>query len=114
MQGLSAREPPRTSLERGTSVADGVGVRERSRNPRPAAVALLALAPVLAPVAPLVARAAVEDDRHIRVVLVVVDHLLVEVGFEVAGDDAVDHRSLSVGIRRRNAIASFSDASSRR
>src|SRR5438045_1204781 len=37
---------------------------------------------------PIGALAAIDDHRHIRVVLVVLDHLLVELAFELAWDDA--------------------------
>src|ERR1700752_3146145 len=50
--------------------------------------------PLLAAVSPL---AAVDDDGHVRVVLVVLDHLVVQLVLELAGNDAIDHRSLIVG-----------------
>src|ERR671934_261747 len=42
------------------------------------------------------ALAAVDDDRHVRVVLVVVDHLVVELVGQLARDHAIDH-ALIVG-----------------
>src|SRR5580765_2343456 len=74
-----------------------VGLRERARNAGPPAIANLALSAVRLPLAPVRARAAVEDHGHVRVVLVVLDHLLEELGFELARDNAVDHCVLSVG-----------------
>src|SRR6185436_4623672 len=74
-----------------------VGLRERAWNAGPAAVADLAFASVGFALAPVRAVAAVDDHAHVRVVLVVVDHLLEELGLELARDNAVDHRALSVG-----------------
>src|SRR5687767_5423604 len=78
----------------------GVGVGKRPRDPGAAPVAQLPLAAVLAAVAAVVALTAVDDDGHVRVVLVVLDHPVEEVRLELAWDDAVDHRSLSLGVRR--------------
>src|SRR5215207_7303672 len=64
-----------------------VGAGERARGPRPAAVANLAL----------VTLAAVDDDGYVRVVLVVLDHLVVELVLELARDDAIDHGARIVG-----------------
>src|SRR5690349_13135794 len=50
-----------------------------------------ALPAVLAPVAAVFAFAAVDDDGHVRVVPIVVDHLLEELVLELARDHAVDH-----------------------
>src|SRR5215204_4874655 len=76
-----------------------VGAGERARGPRPAAVANLALATlVLVPSgAPVVTLAAVDDDGYVRVVLVVLDHLVVELVLELARDDAIDHGARIVG-----------------
>src|SRR5262249_1734961 len=71
-----------------------VGLRERPRDPRPPPVARLALLdglglrPARSAVGPL---ATVDDHRHVRVVLVVVDHLLVELVRQLPRDHAVDH-----------------------
>ena len=51
------------------------------------------------------ALAAVDDDRHVRVVLVVVDHLVVELVGELTRDHAIDHRLLIVGRDRRALVA---------
>src|SRR5829696_1096371 len=76
-----------------------VGAGERARGPRPAAIANLALATlVLVPSgAPVVTLAAVDDDGYVRVVLVVLDHLVVELVLELARDDAIDHGARIVG-----------------
>src|SRR5262245_24433480 len=72
-----------------------VGLRERSRDALPPAVARHAplcelrtgeLAPAVRPVL-----AAVDDHRHVRVLAVVLDELLVQLAFELTRDDAVDH-----------------------
>src|SRR5215475_5087800 len=68
---------------RATAVAD-----------RPLLLVLEALFRQLATIGPL---AAVDDDGDVRVVLVVVDHLVVELVGELAGNDAIDHRGLIVG-----------------
>src|SRR5215208_682407 len=74
-----------------------VGAGERARRSRPAAIADLAL-PALVPArAPVVALAAVDDDGHVRVVLVVLDHLGVELVLELARNDAIDHGARIVG-----------------
>src|SRR5580765_4852767 len=74
-----------------------VGLRERARNARPATVADLALASVRLSLTPVRALASVDDHAHVRIVLVVVDHLLEELRLELARDNAIDHRVLSVG-----------------
>src|SRR5439155_7929079 len=79
------------------AVLGRVGVGEGPRDALPAAVAHLALAAVGLPGAPVGAFAAVDDDGHVRVVLVVLDHLVEELGLELARDHAVDHPALSVG-----------------
>src|SRR6476660_1972033 len=61
---------------------------------RPLLLVLEPRLPLLATIGPV---AAVDYDRHVRVVLVVVDHLVVELVGELAGNDAVDHRPLIVG-----------------
>src|SRR5215204_5572021 len=69
------------------------GVREGPRNARPAAVAglaLLALRRRLA-LSAIGALAAVHDHRHVRVVLVVLDHLVEELILELGRDHAIDH-----------------------
>src|SRR6266536_1233463 len=76
----------------------GVGLGERPRNASPATVPDLALPAVGLLLAPVRALAAVEHDGHVRVVLVVVDHLVEELRLELVRDDAVDHRALSVGM----------------
>src|SRR5260221_11655586 len=75
-----------------------VGVREGPRSTSAAAVADLALLFELnigRAVTPVGAVAPVNDHRHVRVVLVVLDHLLEEVALELLGDHAID-RALSV------------------
>src|SRR5215204_5473528 len=74
----------------------GLSLEERTWNPGPAAVSRLALPASLARRTPVGARAAVDDDRDVRVVLVVLDHLFEQLVLELARDDAVDH-ALSVG-----------------
>src|SRR5215217_2216699 len=74
----------------------GLGLEERAGNAGSTAVACLALPASLARRTPVGPRAAVDDDRDVRVVLVVLDHLLEELVLELARDDAVDH-ALSVG-----------------
>ena len=72
----------------------GLGLEERARDPRAPPVAQLALAAGLAaPLAAVRARAAVDDDGHVRVVLVVLDHLVEELVLELARDHAIDHAS---------------------
>src|SRR5262245_36123447 len=71
------------------------GFEERSRDAWAPAVASHTLAaglawPALAAVRPL---AAIDDDGHVRVVLVVLDHLVEELVGELTRDHAVDHRS---------------------
>src|SRR5215210_495269 len=68
-----------------------IGVRERPRRPCATPVADLAFAAVLAALATVVALAAVDDHRHVRVVVVVLDHLVVELGLELTRDHAIDH-----------------------
>src|SRR5215467_15210923 len=58
---------------------------------------LLVLEPRLPLLAPVVSLAAIDDDGHVRVVLVVLDHLVVELVGELARNDAIDHRHLIVG-----------------
>src|SRR5215218_10096173 len=75
----------------------GFGFEERARDPRAPPVAQLALAARLgAALAPVGAGAAIDDDGHVGVVLVVLDHLVEELGLELTRDHAVDH-GLSVG-----------------
>src|SRR5687768_17531661 len=90
---LTSRHARRSSAHPNEGGLDGVGfgVRERARDACAPAIADLALAAVLAAVSTVVSLAAVEDHRHVRVVLVVLDHLLVELGLELAWDHAVDH-----------------------
>src|SRR3954453_13916039 len=61
---------------------------------RPLLLVLEPRLPLLAAVGPI---AAVDDDGHVRVVLVVLDHLVVELVGELAGNDAIDYRPLIVG-----------------
>src|SRR5690242_1932059 len=85
-----------------------LGAEEGPRDARPSAIARLALParlPLRATVGP---RAPVQDDRHVRVVLVVLDHLVEELVLELARDDAIDH-ALSVG---RLEAGDFRDYSS--
>src|SRR5256714_1041979 len=73
-----------------------VGRGELARNPGTAAVANLAVAGVLGVAcggAAAVALAAVDDDLHVGVVLVVLRELVVELVRELLWDDAIDHRS---------------------
>src|SRR5207244_1601784 len=68
-----------------------LGLEASPWNPRSPAIAGLALAaghPLRSAVG---AGAAVDDDGHVRVVLVVLDHLVVELVFELPRDHAVDH-----------------------
>src|SRR5436305_7397005 len=58
---------------------------------------LAGLEAVLAFLAAVASLAAIDDDGHVRIVLVVVDHLVVELVGELARNDAVDHRGLIVG-----------------
>src|SRR3954467_13838413 len=68
-----------------------VGLGERSRCASPPAVPDRALAAEDAALAPVLTFAAVEDDGHVRVVLVVLDHLLEELVLELARNHAIDH-----------------------
>src|SRR4029079_18036243 len=70
---------------------------ERPGDAWPATVAGLALPAGLPLRAAIRPRAKVDDDRHVRVVLVVLDHLLEELVLELAGDHAIDH-PLIVGL----------------
>src|SRR3954447_13259561 len=73
----------------------GVGLRERPRDApaapvtRDAPLGELRARQLVAAVRPVFA--AVDDHRHVRVLAVVVDELVVELAFELARDDAVDH-----------------------
>src|SRR5215218_7618749 len=78
-------------------LVSGVGAGERARSAGPAAVADLALPALVSARAPVVALAAVDDDGHVRIVLVVLDHLLVELVLELPRDDAIDHGARIVG-----------------
>src|SRR5207248_1381855 len=81
-------------------LAGQVRVGKGSRDPRAAAVARLALLDELGlglPGAAVGALTAVDDHRHVRVGLVVLDHLLVELRLELARDHAIDHLRLIVG-----------------
>src|SRR5215217_9691449 len=89
----------------GARLVGRVGLRERARDARATPVAHLALAAVGLPVTPVGAFATIEDHRHVRVVLVVVRHLLEELGLELARDHAVDHRALSLGTTPAGAMA---------
>src|SRR5215213_740138 len=80
-----------TSVVRRWLALDDVG--ERPRDPRAAAVArlpLLALGRLrsLTPVGP---RTPVDDHGHVRVLLVVLDHPVVELVLELRRDHAIDH-----------------------
>src|SRR5690242_5820129 len=68
-----------------------VGLGERARRASAPAIPDLALAAKDAALPPVLALAAVDDHRHVRVVLVVLDHLLVELVLELARNHAVDH-----------------------
>src|SRR3954468_13719942 len=68
-----------------------VRAREGAGRSCSASIADRALPAVLATLAPIVALTAIEDDRHVRVVLVVLDHLFVELVLELSRDHAVDH-----------------------
>src|ERR671934_1979565 len=86
----------------------GRRVREGARDPRAPPVARLTPFTELSrrlPRTSIVALAAIDDHRHVRVVLVVLDHLVVELVRELGRDHAVDHR-LSVSAVRREARAS--------
>src|SRR5437764_482089 len=67
---------------------------------RPLLLVLEPRLPLLAAIRPI---AAVDDDGHVRVVLVVLHHLGVELVGELAGNDAIDHRPLIVGRRPADA-----------
>src|SRR5437763_3825341 len=85
LRDVGVRKPPRMGAP---PVADLALVLEASRR-------LSA-----APVGPL---AAVDDHRHVRIVLVVLDHLVVELVRELARDHAVDHPARSVGAKPADA-----------
>src|SRR4051794_15885554 len=86
------RAPPSTWTV--TRLIAGVRRREAARGPALATIADLAALVVLAArhAAPVGTLAAVDDDGHVRVVLVVGDHLVVELVRERLRDHAVDHR----------------------
>src|SRR4030095_10591709 len=79
----------------------GLCFEERAGNARAAPIANLALATSRAALPAIRPGAAGDADPHGRVVLVVLDHLVEELGLELAGDHAVDHR-LSVGLYFRD------------
>src|SRR5919197_829680 len=116
---LAERRPARPAAAgrrravRLTYLLGRVGVRERPRDARAPPVARLQLLAELgrrlarATVGPLTA---VDDHRHVRVVLVVLDHLVVELVGELTRDHAIDHPFLIVGRRSeraRGAAASY-------
>src|SRR5438552_3588146 len=91
---------PVVATRRGYLLAGQVRVGKGSRDPRAAAVARLALLDELRlglPGAAVGALTAVDDHRHVRVVLVVLDHLVVELSLELTRDHAIDHLRLIVG-----------------
>src|SRR6266566_678919 len=93
-------------------VARGLRLRERPRGAGAPAIAdraTLLVGVVELGRATVGAIAPVDDHRHVRVVLVVVDHLLVEVGLELARNDAEDH---DLTIRTTSADARGAFASS--
>src|SRR4051794_27925562 len=84
-----------------------VGLGERARDARPAPVAgdpsflELRAGLLVAPVRPVLA--AIDDHRHVRVLPVVLDQLVVELALELSWDDAVDHvLSLTPRLETRN------------
>src|SRR4051812_16135670 len=95
------RAPPSTwttSFTRGSLRVDG---RELARHPRAPAIpagALLAVLGVLPRAA--LGLAPVDDDLHVRVVLVVLDEPLVELGRKFLWDDGVDHRRGNLRVLR--------------
>src|SRR5581483_4057724 len=94
---------------RGEGLRFRIGLEERAGNAGPAAVARLALAGViraLAAAPPVGALAPVDDDRDVRVVAGVGDHLLEEVRLELARNHAVDH-GFSVGAGPEDARTVF-------
>src|SRR5919108_295206 len=80
-----------------------VGAREGAGSAPSPAVPDLALAARGAARTPVVSVAPVDDHRHVRVVLVVLDHLVEELVLELARDHAVDHPALDCreGLPRR-------------
>src|SRR5882724_10576302 len=91
---------PVVATERDYLFAWQVRVGEGARDPRPPSVARLALLEELRlrlPGAAVGALTAIDDHRHVRVVLVVLDHLVEELRFELARDHAIDHLQLIVG-----------------
>src|SRR6187401_75706 len=68
-----------------------LGVEERAGDAWTAPVACLPLTAGLSPVAAIWALATFQDHRHVRIVLVVVDHLVEELGLELSRDHAIDH-----------------------
>ena len=94
LECLCAEDAPRRAiLSSAASVSRNVpGIRGRRRS---RSLALAAGSPAVpAAVGPL---AAVDDDRHVRVVLVVLDHLVEELGLELTRDHAIDHAPRIVG-----------------
>src|SRR6478672_9887094 len=94
-----APEPasPPSPRERAYLFAGHVRAGKGPGDPRAPAVARLALLEELRlrlPGAAVGALAAVDDHRHVRVVLVVLDHLVEELGLELARNDAIDHLPL--------------------
>src|SRR6266480_1977773 len=91
---------PVVATGRGYLFAGEVRIGERAWDPRAPAVARLALLEELGlrlPGAAVGAFAAVYDHCHVRVVLVVLDHLVEELRLELARDHAIDHLQLIVG-----------------
>src|SRR4051812_11259862 len=95
------RAPPSTWTTSFTSASLGVDRRELAGHARAAAVAAGALLAVLG----LALRAAlglapVDNDLHVRIVLVVLDEPLVELRREFLWDDGVDHRPGNLRVLR--------------
>src|SRR4051794_29166623 len=85
------RAPPSVWTMTRTRLLDRGERREVARDPRTPAVAHLALAAAGGPGQAALLLAAVDDDRDVGVVVVVVGELLVELVGERLGNHAVDH-----------------------
>ena len=89
--------------------AGRIGVEEASGLPATATLAQRPLPTERRVLAPLLTPATVDDDRHLGVVLVALEHLVEELGSKLTREDAVDHGS-SVRAKRTGRDTLSGDA----